>query len=97
MITKTVLSLLNAPDENTFPTADSNGNIIYPKIGPSECTDPEEMLAEELNKWDIENRDKLANNKPVASWPLSEKGTSKIIIYVEFVKTLQHLIDVRTN
>lgn len=102
MLTKLLLAILNnnEPDDEEegdmirpalYPTADEKG-VVFPKING--CDDPEQGLAQKLSDWDVKNGKAVQEDVEIQEWPLSDAGKKKIIIYVEFVKTLAHLIKV---
>lgn len=99
MVAKLVLSLLHAPDEERIPRTDADGCISFPKIGglAGEYEDPEVTLASELLDWEgtyFSHLTREEMTETIYEWPISRNGKSKIIIYVEYVKTVEYLIRV---
>ena len=99
MITKLLLALLNAENDEQLPT------VIDSTIRFHNDVDPEEKLRDELDDWaqlyeqELEGGERLY--EPIEDWPLTpcdppeaELTKPKVIIYVEYVKTLDHLIRV---
>lgn len=99
MLTKLALSLLNSPDDEHIPRAGPDGQVLFPKLDgrADEFEDPEVTLSSKLEEWENEYIQRLSGEvlmEPIEDWPLSRKGTSKIIIYVEYIKTIDYLIRV---
>ncbi|KAL5476645.1 hypothetical protein ACEPAI_2831 [Sanghuangporus weigelae] len=97
MLTKLVLALLNAEDDEQLPRTDEQGNVVFPKVGglPGEFEDPEVTLESELREWEDVYTKRLAGDQlveAISDWPLCSKGKSKIIIYAEYVLTLPYLV-----
>lgn len=102
MLTKLLLAILN----NNEPENEEEGNMEGPELYPitdeegvkfpkmNGCDDPEEGLAQKLSDWDAKKGNAVRDGIEIQEWPLSDGGKKKIIIYVEFVKTLAHLIKV---